>query len=227
MLRGPGLQALAEALDENDDDAPPPPPRLAGRLSSGAGPELAEAGRALLRRSMSGGHGEAPVCPPCEAPRLRRSVSGGGGSVSGVVGAAPAPLTCPICLDDADEVAEIGCGDGHLVCAPCLREYLKARVAAGETRDDQLVCPMPQCGWALPEAKVAASLRRTTSGEAAYSKLQDSRARRAAALLPDGAAGERLVQCPAPDCAPFIVPARAREVRAPPPVVETLGGGGG
>ena len=109
--------------------------------------------------------------------------------------------TCPICLDDADEVAEIGCDDGHLVCASCLREYLKARVAAGETRDDQLVCPMPKCGWALPEAKVAASLRRTTSGEVAYGRLQDSRARRAAAELPADS-GERLVQCPAPDCAP-------------------------
>ena len=145
-------------------------PAARGPALLGAGPEP-EAGARCCDAPSPAAAATCPSARRAAAPRLRRSASGGGGAAAA---AHSPPPTCPICLDDVDEVAEIAARRPP-VCARCLREA-RARVAAGETRDDQLVA---RCRSAVgaPEAKVAAGLR-TTSGEAAYRNAGLARAPR-------------------------------------------------
>merc|ERR1712232_1031422 len=73
---------------------------------------------------------------------------------------------------------------------------------------------MPECRCTIPERIIQASLSRTVSGQNAYTKLQDLRAENF-----DPGPGCKLLQCPTPDCAKFIVSEReyekARKVKCP------------
>jgi len=140
---------------------------------------------------------DVPAVKHLDEKSIPRDEQAGGALAAGNL------FCCPVCLETMSEFVTLGCGPRHRICEMCLCEYLKNRVSSGQFRDDQLVCPMPQCHWLLPEQQISQCLLQTASGAHAYERLQDMRAQHF-----DPGAGFRLLQCPTPDCAKFVVSER-------------------
>mmetsp|Transcript_74064 Transcript_74064/g.239456 ORF Transcript_74064/g.239456 Transcript_74064/m.239456 type:complete len:494 (+) Transcript_74064:128-1609(+) len=117
---------------------------------------------------------------------------------------------CMICLEvpERRELTALGCR--HIVCRPCICGWLRSRVQARRTRQEDLSCPT--CRAELDEAVIRAALEGDEEGRELYSLLQDARAHECAL---QGSPRSRAMHCPTPDCGIIFVPRDLQEGTCP------------
>eukprot|EP00928_Gymnodinium_smaydae_P087104 TRINITY_DN71438_c0_g1_i1.p1 TRINITY_DN71438_c0_g1~~TRINITY_DN71438_c0_g1_i1.p1 ORF type:complete len:337 (-),score=62.68 TRINITY_DN71438_c0_g1_i1:344-1354(-) len=123
---------------------------------------------------------------------------------------ARATFECPLCFDSLtfDESVELDCL--HRFCQDCFGRHLELKIREKRVREEELSCPMPGCGCKVTDLQVEGAVRATPLWDRFL-------ATRAQSWRPRSGDGDKLCQCPTPNCGSFLVPggtAKA-EVRCP------------
>merc|ERR1719265_2240932 len=118
-------------------------------------------------------------------------------------------MKCPLCFEEFKVVAglrlhvfgliELDCK--HFLCRECFTEYMTSKISEGEVSEDTLKCPIPDCNTPITEMQV----RSANFEPELFERFLLFRAR---GYQPDDSMDEARVECPTPDCAPFIVERR-------------------
>jgi len=104
-----------------------------------------------------------------------------------------ASFKCPLCFETTsfDNSVELDCL--HRLCRDCFQGYLEVKIREKCVSEEELVCPMPDCGREVTVPQVEGA----TKGSALWDRFLASRAE---LWQPSSGDGERLYHCPARGC---------------------------
>jgi len=113
---------------------------------------------------------------------------------------------CPVCLFDGslDEAIEFDCS--HKLCSTCFSSYLESKIMEAQVSAEELVCPIPGCKTEITVAQVQGA----TADGPLWEKFLYFRMNQ---WVPES--GERIIECPTPDCSKFVVPRDQDFVQCP------------
>lgn len=118
-------------------------------------------------------------------------------------------INCPLCFDeftvpgglDISVMGLIEFDCKHFLCRECFTDYMESKISEGEVSDDKLICPIPDCTTVVTEAQVQSA----NFEPELWNRYLNFRAR---GYKPEEYMDETMLECPTPDCAPFLVESR-------------------